>query len=130
MTASPARLMLVEDDVLVALELTARLGQMGYLVVAHATTAPEALDCVRDTAPDLVLMDIRLGQGLDGVDAAETIAHRFNVPVVFMTAHSDDATRRRAEEARPLGYVVKPVRDRDLRSAIDAALSKRRSTIG
>jgi len=117
--------MIVEDEALVALELKARLEAMGYLVVGTVATAPEALDCVRDTSPDLVLMDIRLGEGLDGIDAAETIRGRFNVPVVFVTAHSDDATLRRAGTARPAGYVVKPVRDQDLLAAIEEALSRR-----
>ena len=124
MSAQQARLLIVEDDALVALELKARLEAMGYLVVGHAATAPEALDYVQDTAPHLVLMDIRLGEGLDGIDAAETIRRRFNVPVVFVTAHSDDATLRRADAASPSGYVVKPVRDRDLRAAIEKGLSE------
>lgn len=126
MSEHGARLLIVEDEALVALELKARLEAMGYLVVGRAMTAPEALDCVRDTAPDLVLMDIRLGEGLDGIDAAETIQRRFKVPVVFVTAHSDDATLRRAGAAGPSGYVVKPVRDRDLRAAIEDGLSQRR----
>jgi DNA-binding NarL/FixJ family response regulator len=117
------RLLIVEDDALVALDFKVRLEKMGYSVVAHAASAPEALDVVSESSPDLVLMDIGLGQGLDGIDAAAAIHEHFSVPIVFVTAHSDEATLRRAGVACPSVYVLKPVRDWELRSAIEVALA-------
>jgi CheY-like chemotaxis protein len=123
--ASP-RLLIVEDDVLVVLDFKARLEGMGYTVVAQATSAPEALDAMAESSPDLVLMDIGLGQGIDGIEAAAAIHRRFNVPIVFVTAHSDEATLRQAAQACPSVYVLKPVRDWELRSAIQVALARNR----
>lgn len=120
------RLLIVEDEALVALDFKGRLESMGYTVVGHVWSAPDAVDCVADLSPDLVLMDIGLGQGLDGVEAATAIHERFKTPVVFVTAHSDEATVRRAARACPSVYVVKPVDDRELRAAIEVALSQRR----
>lgn len=120
------RLLIVEDDALVALDFKARLEGMGYAVVAHVVSAPDAIDATATSSPDLVLMDIGLGQGIDGIEAAAAIHRRFNVPIVFVTAHSDEATLRQAAQACPSVYVLKPVRDWELRSAIEVALARDR----
>jgi len=93
-------------------------------VPAIARSAAEALDRVAQVEPDLVLMDIHLRGDLDGIAAAERVQNRHAVPVVFLTAHSDDGTLRRAKNTSPYGYVLKPFEDRELRIAIEIALHK------
>lgn len=119
----PVSVMIVEDEFIVALELKGRLETMGYRVVAAATSAPEAVDMVPAVKPDVVLLDIRLGEGLDGIDAAGAIKARFGVPIIFVTAHFDRETVSRAVVVEPSDYVLKPIRDHDLRSAIEAAVA-------
>jgi DNA-binding NarL/FixJ family response regulator len=97
---------------------------MGYVVVAQAADGRQAVEEARRTTPDLVLMDIRLGHGPDGVEAADIVRRELELPVVFLTAHSDEATLNRAKVAEPFGYVLKPVRDRELHIAIEMALYK------
>jgi DNA-binding NarL/FixJ family response regulator len=104
----PARILIVEDEYLVALEIEDGLANAGFVVVGVAKTANEAADlCLRER-PELAIMDIRLQGPLDGVDAAIELRLRFDVPSVFATAHIDAETRRRAEVARPLAWVSKP----------------------
>ena len=121
-----AKILVVEDEGLVALDLTERLRRFGYEVPAPAGSAEEALARERDTMPDLILMDIRIQGPLDGVDVAQVMRSRRDVPVVFLTAHSDAATLERAKTAGPYGYVLKPFRDRELQIVIDMALNKHR----
>jgi len=118
------KILLVEDEGLVALELTRRLQRFGYEVPAAAASSEEALAQEKDMAPDLILMDIRIQGPLDGVDVALAVRARRDVPVVFLTAHSDRATLERAKTVAPYGYVLKPCRDRELQVVIDMALSK------
>ena len=124
-----AKILVVEDEGLVALDLTERLRRFGYEVPAPAGSAEEALARERDTMPDLILMDITIQGPLDGVDVAQVMRSRRDVPVVFLTAHSDAATLERAKTAGPYGYVLKPFRDRELQIVIDMALNKHRIEI-
>jgi len=124
---SPARVIIVEDEGLVALDLKRRLERMGYSVAAQASGGREAVEKAREAAPDLVLMDICLGEDLDGIAAAEIIRQRLQVPVVYLTAHSDAATLERAKVTEPHGYVLKPFRDRELQIAIEMALYKHKA---
>ena len=124
---STASVIIVEDEGLVALDLKRRLERMGYSVTARASGGREAVEKARETAPDLVLMDIFLGEDPDGIEAAEIIRERLYVPVVYLTAHSDGATLERAKATGPLGYVLKPFRDRELQIAIEMALYKHRA---
>jgi AmiR/NasT family two-component response regulator len=123
----PTSVMIVEDEGIVALDLRRRLDDLGFAVVGHASDAEEALRGVRAEAPDVVLMDINLGDGPDGITVAEMLAKESDVPVVFLTAHSDPATLARAGGTAPFGYVLKPVRDRELQIAIEMALYKHQS---
>jgi PAS domain S-box-containing protein len=116
------KILIVEDEALIAEEIRDCLEHLGHTVTGIVDTADAVLAAVRDQAPELVLMDIRLKGGADGVDAAWLIGERANVPVVFMTAHSDPATLDRALLTRPFGYVVKPVREVDLATAVQTAL--------
>jgi PAS domain S-box-containing protein len=121
------RILIVEDEALIAEELRDRLEQLGHTVLGVVDTTDDAIAAARQQAPGLILMDVRLrGEG-DGIDAAMLIVERADVPIVFMTAHSDAETIARAMLTRPYGYVVKPVREADLITAIQTALLRRAS---
>ena len=117
-----ARILIVEDEFAVAMELEDHLGALGYTVVDHVMTGAEAVERAADTEPDLVLMDVHLDGPMDGVEAARTIRASQSVPVVFVTAYSDDETLQRATETTPYGYVVKPFEERELYAAVEVAL--------
>lgn len=121
---SATRILIVEDEAAVADLIRRFLARSGYEVTAVVTTGEEALVEAARLLPDLVLMDITLGSALDGVQAADLISRRFDLPVVFLTGLTDDETIRRAQEARAFGYVVKPFRQEDLKTSIDLALAK------
>jgi DNA-binding NarL/FixJ family response regulator len=113
------RLMIVEDDAFVALDAKEILETAGYEVVALAKSANEAVDKAGELRPDVILMDIRLLGPRDGVDAAIEIYDRFGVRSLFASAHSDAETRDRADAARPLGFLSKPVTRKALLDAVE-----------
>ena len=120
--SSSARILLVEDEFAVAMELRDRLDRLGYTVVGHELSGEDAIAQATATRPDLVLMDVRLDGRMDGIEAARTIREAHPVPVVFVTAYSDDETVQRAADTAPFGYVVKPIEERELYAAIEVAL--------
>ncbi|MCS7080604.1 MAG: response regulator [Chloracidobacterium sp.] len=124
MSPTRKRILIVEDEALVAEALRVRLEQLGYGVVGVTATGEEAVEMVVTTHPDLVLMDIRLAGQLDGVAAGEQIQARFGLPVVYLTANTDRETLNRVLSSRPAGYVSKPINDAALQSAISIALQK------
>ena len=121
------RLLIVEDEVIVALDMEDRLAALGYQLAGHALSGESALELTRELRPDLVLMDIRLQGDMDGIAAAAEIRRRFHVPVIFLTAYSEDETLERAKLAEPYGYILKPFDDRELKSAVEIALYKHRT---
>ncbi len=122
-----ARIMVVEDEALVALDLTAKLRQLDYEVPGGALTGEEAVQQAEVLLPDLVLMDIRLAGEMDGVEAARQIHRNFHIPVVFLTAYSDDPTLERAKSAEPMGYLIKPFEQRELYTTVEMALHRSRA---
>lgn len=116
------KILLVEDEGVVALDIEQRLTQLGYVVVGIADTGAAALALARTEQPDLVLMDIRIRGDLDGIDLARELASRHELPVVFLTGNADEATLKRAIEAEPYGYVLKPFELRTLEAVIATAL--------
>ncbi|MGH9557716.1 MAG: response regulator [Bryobacteraceae bacterium] len=116
------KVLVVEDEGLIALDICGRLRSMGHEVVASVGTAAEAIE--KASEADIVLMDIRIDGHADGVEAAQAIRERFHVPVVFLTAHADRATLERAKSAGPFGYVLKPLAHASLKAAIEIALYK------
>jgi len=118
------RVLIVEDEKIIALDLQRRLEKFGYRVVALCATAEEAVSAVLEYRPDIILMDIMLGGEQDGVDAAIEIKSHQNTPIVFLTAYADDKTVERAKKAEPVGYVLKPFKERELQTTIDIALYK------
>lgn len=121
------RILLVEDEGVVALDVEQRLTQLGYRVVGIADTGTAALELARTHQPDLVLMDIRIRGELDGIDLARELATRHELPVVFLTGNADEATLRRAIAAEPYGYVLKPFELRTLEAVIATALFRFRA---
>lgn len=118
-----ARIVVVEDEAVVAMDLEWQLEQMGYQVCARADNAADALACARADRPDLVLMDIVIKGNGDGITAAEAIG-ALGIPVLYLSAYSDDATVQRAARTGPYGYLTKPFQTRELRAAIEVALYK------
>jgi two-component system, cell cycle sensor histidine kinase and response regulator CckA len=119
-----ARILIVEDEAVVALDLRMRLTRLGYSVIDSVGLGESALEVAERERPDLILMDIRLRGEMDGIEAAEQIRSRLLLPVVFLTAHADDATVDRARLTEPFGYILKPFEERELRTVIEMALYK------
>jgi len=117
-----ASILIVEDEGVVAEDLQQSLIELGYDAFAIAVSADEAIQAATERCPDVVLMDIRIKGARDGVEAATIIREQFRVPVVFLTAHADEATLDRAKRVEPAGYLVKPVRPAELKSAIEVAV--------
>jgi len=119
-----ARILVVEDEAIVAKDVQSRLEGLGYAVPAIASSGEEAIGKAAETQPDLVLMDVRLRGEMDGVEAAGQVRDRFNIPVIYVTAYADDATLQRAKITQPFGYILKPFETRELHTAIEMALYK------
>jgi PAS domain S-box-containing protein len=121
---TPARILIVEDDRVVARDIRQQLGRIGHEVVGTTARGEDALQLALGTRPELVLMDIRLEGAIDGVDAAQQIRDQCHIPVVFLTAYADDETVQRASLTEPFGYLLKPFEDSQLRTVIEMALYK------
>lgn len=116
--------MIVEDEAIVALNLKRRLEQLGYEVTGIADSGDDALALMHARPADLVLMDIHIKGAVDGIDAAGALAQKRSVPVIFLTAYSEDATLMRARTTRPYGYLLKPFSERELHATIQMALAR------
>ena len=123
MADNKTKILIIEDEALVAREIKSRLTNMGYEVVGVAY-GREGIDLARETLPDLLLTDIHLKAGEDGIRVAREIQGERDVPVVFLTAYSDETTVSRAKEVTPYGYIIKPVENRELQIAIEMAIYK------
>lgn len=121
---SGSRILVVEDEALIAEEIQDRLTRMKFQVVGIEDSGPKAIETAHRLRPDLVLMDIRLKGHMDGIDTAAEIRKRVNVPVVYMTAHSDPATLQRAKLTAPFGYILKPIHERELEITIEMAMHR------
>ena len=121
---NPIKILVVEDEVIVAEDIGFRLKKLGYIVTATVASGEEAIEKVAENRPDLVLMDIVLKGDMDGVTAAEKIRNRVDIPTVFLTAYADDKTLQRAKLTNPFGYIIKPFQQNDLRVAIEIALHR------
>lgn len=120
-----ASILLVEDDNVMAKIAETRLQNLGYVLCGRATTAAEAMTIVVNNKPDLVLMDITIKGKVDGIDTANMIKNGFNIPVVYLTSHSDEMFLERAKATNPDGFITKPYTDNNLRIGIELALKKK-----
>jgi PAS domain S-box-containing protein len=114
-------ILVVEDERIIALNLKENLESLGYSVVAIAASGEKAVEKATQLHPDLVLMDIRLQGNLDGIQAAQQIWENLSIPVIYVTGHSDQSTLERAKITAPFGYILKPVKERELYVAIETA---------
>lgn len=118
------KILIVEDEQIVAVAIEGHLRGLGYQVVGSAASGEEACEKATELKPDLVLMDMRIEGPMDGIEAARRIRQSRDVPIVFLTAHSDVDTVERAKVAEPYGYIVKPYDPRDLHTTVEMALHK------
>lgn len=119
-----ARILVVEDEFIVAADIQTRLESLGYDVPTTVASGEKAVEKAGTLRPDLVLMDIQLKGLMDGVEAADQIRRRFGIPVIYLTANADHPTVQRAKVTEPFGYVIKPFEERELHTAIEVALYK------
>jgi len=119
-----AKIMIVEDEYVVARDIQKILENLGYEITAIEAGANDALKKAEQTRPDLALVDIVLRGEMDGIQAAEQLRSRFNIPVIFLTAYVDEKKLERAKAAEPFGYLTKPFKEEDLKSTIEMALFK------
>lgn len=119
-----AKILIVEDEHIVAMELTSRLSDLGYSVCASVASGNEAIEKTLKLKPNLILMDINIKGPIDGVETSERIKEKYEVPIIFITAFTDSKTLERAKITEPYGYIVKPFEERELHTAIEIALYK------
>ncbi len=120
-------ILIVEDEVIIAMDLGRKLGRLGYTVCGSTTYGEDALALVREQHPDLVLMDIQLAGEMDGMETAELIRREYDVPVLYLTAHADNLTLDRARHTEPFSFILKPFVEHELEAHIAMALSKRKN---
>lgn len=124
MNAPEKKILIVEDDRTTALIEKLYLEELGYQITKIVANGEQAIEMTGKLKPDLVLMDIKLGKGMDGIDAGEVINKEFGIPVVLVTAYTDEALLERAMLTKFAGYINKPIREKDLLATIEIALSK------
>ena len=117
-----AKILIVEDEAIIAMEVENQLQSLGYEVTSIVDTGEKAIKKAEEDKPDLMLMDIRIKGEMDGIGAAEEIRNRFGIPVIFSTAYLDQERIQRAKIVMPFGYVLKPIQERDLKVTLEMAL--------
>ncbi|TGN08325.1 response regulator [Leptospira ilyithenensis] len=122
---SPKRVLVVEDERIIAINICSTLKQFGYSS-EYVSEGQAAIDCVDNELFDLVLMDIMLNGEMDGIEAAKIIKRRKDLPIIYLTAYSDDSTLDRAKSTEPFGYLIKPFNSRDLYISVEMAIYKSR----
>ncbi|MBK8023717.1 MAG: response regulator [Chloroflexi bacterium] len=118
-----ARVLIVEDEAIVAMDIALRLIGLGYTVSDYVSTGEEALEQAESFRPDLVMMDIRLAGGMDGIETAERLRDRHGMPILFVTAYSDDEVLKRALNVGACGFLLKPFDEAELEAAVNATLN-------
>src|SRR3990172_8435104 len=118
------KILIIEDEPIIALNILNLLEMKGYMVAPLAANGKEAVDLALEHKPDLILADIMLPGDMDGISAVEEIQKARDIPVVYLTAHSNEALFGRAKATRPYGYLIKPLNQSDIHSTVDLALHK------
>ncbi len=119
------RIMIVDDDVIITKLLEDLLTSIGYKVVESVSSGEEAVDMAKRLRPDIILMDIVMPGRLDGIEASEMIKAELDIPVIFLTAYTDDKFVKKAKTVEPFGYIVKPFQEKEIKAAIELALYKK-----
>lgn len=118
------KILVVEDEGIVAMHIQNTLKNLGYTVCGIASSGEEAIEMAKNFSPDIVLMDIVLKGMIDGIEAADHIRKNFDIPAIFLSAYGDESTLNRAKITEPYGYLLKPFKERDLHIAIEIAIYK------
>jgi two-component system cell cycle sensor histidine kinase/response regulator CckA len=126
MLSQKSRILIVEDEGLIARDMAGRLERAGYAVVGIADSGEEALLKVAELKPELIVMDIRINGDMDGVETATKVRERFDVPIIYLTAHNDRKTLERAKLTAPYGFLTKPLQQSTLQDSIEFAIYKHR----
>jgi len=121
------RIMVVEDEWVIADDIQKSLRNLGYTVSSAVATGEEAIQKAEEDRPDIILMDIVLKGKMDGIEAAGNIQSRLNIPVIYLTAYDNKAALERAKLTEPFGYMIKPFQERELHTTIEMALYKHKS---
>ncbi|MGB3405438.1 MAG: ATP-binding protein [Microcoleaceae cyanobacterium] len=126
---SNLKILIVEDEAIIAEHIAILLRNMGYCVVGIVASGEDAIATVVQTNPDLVLMDIMLQGEMDGVEAADKISQFCEIPIVYLTANADDRTLKRASNTLPFGYIIKPFKAKELQVTIEIAISRHQAEV-
>lgn len=118
------KILVVEDESLVSRDIQSSIKKLGYVVTAGINSGEKAIASIEEERPDIVLMDIMLKGKMNGIEAANLIKERFDIPVVFLTAYADDSTVNKAKVSEPYGYIMKPFKEKELQTTIEVALYK------
>jgi CheY-like chemotaxis protein len=122
-----ANIIVVEDEGIVSIDIRSMLKRAGYDIAAVAFLGEEAVKKAEEAHPDLVLMDIGLKGGIDGIEAAKKIRKQLQIPIVFLTGYADEKTLAKAREADPSGFIIKPINEEELYKTIEHALNEHRN---
>jgi CheY-like chemotaxis protein len=122
--SAPARIIVVEDERIVALHLKQQLTKLGYHVIAVVASGTKALEKIVDLRPDLVLMDIHIEGEFDGIEISARIPPALGIPIIYVTAFSEETTLERARATKPYGFLVKPFSEKDVHATIQMALER------
>ena len=120
-----SKILVVDDEAIITMQLEERLSAMGYTVAGMAASGEDAVDKARRIRPDLVLMDIVMPGKMNGIEAAKIITKELDIPVVFVTSYADDTIIEKAKSVRPYGYIVKPFNELEIKAAIEVALFRK-----
>lgn len=118
------RIAVVEDEMIIGAKISMQLTTLGYEVTGILSRGEELLQHVEESKPDIVLLDIHLKGKLDGIESATLLAQRFDIPIIYLTANSDEATFNRAKATKPYGFISKPFKQLDLQRAIELTISR------
>lgn len=117
-------ILVVEDEIIVSKDIQNSLKRLGYSIVGSAASGEKAIEAALKEKPDLILMDIMLKGDMNGIEAAEKIKEKVNIPIIFLTAYAEDSTLSKAKMVEPYGYILKPFKEIDLKTAIEVAIYK------
>jgi DNA-binding LytR/AlgR family response regulator len=117
-------ILVVEDEIIVSKDIQNSLKKLGYSIAGSAASGEKAIEAALKEKPDLILMDIMLKGKMNGIEAAEKIKESLNIPIIFLTAYAEDATLSKAKLVEPYGYILKPFKEIDLKTAIEVAIYK------
>lgn len=124
MISKGRKILIVEDEMVIAMDLQVCLQRQGYIVTGHATRGEEVITVINDNRPDIILMDVKLEGSIDGVETAQMIYDNYDIPVIFITSYSNKTIIDRAKKTNPFGYIVKPFDEKELFTNIELAIFK------